>query len=380
MPHEHPRHLLSVTSGTREVDLRWSDGSVSRFHHRWLRDNSPQARHPETQHRVEESSSLPRDLTPRSVTIDDTGHLAISWPDGHESCFDPAWLAAHDYSRGVRWQRRRPVLWDGSFAPHVARTTYESLRSDPAARIEWLRSFRDHGLVILTDIPHREGIVAEIGEDLGRVRTTSWGRVFDVKSVAKANSVAYTSLPLVLHTDEGYRDPAPTVQLQHFLVSEAGGGDATLVDGFKVAADLREHDPAAFDALARTPLRFHFRDTDIVLEATHTIIDLDAEGEVRAVRFSNHSAQPFLVEADQMDAFYDAYTTFGAMREDPRYRIQVPMGAGEMYMVDNRRVMHGRTGFTSGGSRHLQSCYIEVDELFGRLAILEARVESAVRS
>jgi gamma-butyrobetaine dioxygenase len=47
------------------------------------------------------------------------------------------------------------------------------------------------------------------------------------------------------------------------------------------------------------------------------------------------------------------------------------MGAGEMYMVNNRRVMHGRTGFTSGGSRHLQSCYIETDELYGRLAILE---------
>jgi gamma-butyrobetaine dioxygenase len=43
-------------------------------------------------------------------------------------------------------------------------------------------------------------------------------------------------------------------------------------------------------------------------------------------------------------------------------------------MVDNRRVMHGRTGFSGGGARHLQSCYIERDELVSRLTVLERRL------
>ena len=362
--------ISAVELHPRVVSIKWSDGRVSSFHHVWLRDNCPQKRHPQTNHRVDETSAIPLDIQPTSANLVD-GALCVRWNDGHESTFSAEWLAKYDYSNGVRRQKPRPKLWDGTFAPKVPRMTYDQLYSDTRARIEWLRAFRDYGVAILTGMPNVEGTVAIVGDELGRVRDTSWGRVFDVKSIAKANSVAYTSLPLVLHTDEGYRDPAPTVQLQHFLVSESTGGDATLVDGFKVANDLREQAPEKFDLLCDTELYFHFADVDIVLENDGPIIELDPAGEIKAVRFSNHSCQPFLIDADKMEAYYDAYSTFGAMREDPRYRIQIPMGAGEMYMVNNRRVMHGRTGFTSGGNRHLQSCYIELDELYGRLSILE---------
>lgn len=358
--HGHPRHVQVV----------WSDGRTSSFHHVWLRDNCPQKRHPQTNHRVDETSAIPLDIEPVSVQLVD-GSLQVGWHDGHVSTFDEGWLERHDYSNGVRRSKPKPKLWDGTFASNVPRLTYDQLFTDTKALIAWLRGFRDYGVGIMTGMPNVEGTVAKVGDELGRVRDTSWGRVFDVKSMAKANSVAYTSLPLVLHTDEGYRDPAPTVQLQHFLVSESTGGDATLVDGFKVAHDLREQAPDKFDLLCNTELYFHFADVDIVLESDGPVVELDPTGEIRAVRFSNHSCQPFLIDPEKMEAFYDAYSTFGAMREDPRYRIQIPMGAGEMYMVNNRRVMHGRTGFTSGGNRHLQSCYIETDELYGRLAILE---------
>ena len=354
----------------RFVKIKWSDGHMSSFHHVWLRDNCPQKRHPQTNHRVDETSAIPLDIEPTSATVVD-GALQVLWSDDHQSTFGADWLAEHDYSNGIRREKPKPVLWDGTFTPHVPRMTYEQLYNDTQARIAWIRAFRDYGVAIMTEMPTAEGTVAKVGDELGRVRDTSWGRVFDVKSIAKANSVAYTSLPLVLHTDEGYRDPAPTVQLQHFLVSESTGGDATLVDGFKVAHDLREQAPEKFDVLCNTELYFHFADVDIVLENDGPIIELDPAGNIKAVRFSNHSCQPFLIDEDKMEAYYHAYSTFGAMREDPRYRIQIPMGAGEMYMVNNRRVMHGRTGFTSGGNRHLQSCYIEFDELYGRLSILE---------
>lgn len=71
-----------------------------------------------------------------------------------------------------------------------------------------------------------------------------------------------------------------------------------------------------------------------------------------------------------MEAYYEAYTTFGRIRESDRYRVTIRLGAGDLYMVDNRRVLHGRTGFRSGGERHLQSCYIERDEFMSRLHVL----------
>ncbi|MEO5974050.1 MAG: TauD/TfdA family dioxygenase [Ilumatobacteraceae bacterium] len=366
--------MASLELGTRSLNIGWSDDHSSTFHYLWLRDNCPQLRHPQTNHRIHETSTIASDVKPVTAVITIDGDLQLTWPDAHVSTYSATWLKTFDYSSGRRRTKRKPILWDGNFAPSVPLATYPALQSDKLVRVQWLRSFCDYGVAILTEVPNVSGTVLELGNSLGEVRSTHWGKIFDVKSIADANSLAYTNLPLVLHTDEAYRDPTPTVQLQHFLVCDSIGGEATLVDGFKVADDLRTKHPSKFELLATTSLHFHFRDADIEIENDGPIIELDTDGEVRYVRFSNHSVQPFLLPADKMEAFYDAYSTFGEMRESPRYRIQMKMNAGDMYMVDNRRVMHGRTGFTEGGARHLQSCYIERDELLGRLAVLEREI------
>ncbi len=364
--------LVEAVVGADAVEVVWSSGERSTFHHLWLRDNCPQLRHATTDHRVVETSSIPADVHPSRCDIGSDGCLHVEWAhDAHLSCFEPSWLAAHDYSNGVRVERRSPVLWDASIGDAVPRASYPQLLADPDVRIAFLRAFRDHGLAVLSDVPTEPGTVLEVAAELGEIRTTSWGKVFDVVSMPEANSVAYTSLPLVTHTDEGYRDPAPTVQLQHFLVADADGGESTLVDGFKVATDLRAEDPAGFELLAGTVLHFHFRDATAEHEHRGPIITCDPDGSLRAIRYSNHSVQPFLVPPDQMLAFYAAYRRFGEMRESEQYRLQLALGSGDLYLVDNHRVLHGRTGFSSTGPRHLQSCYIERDELFSRLAVLE---------
>ena len=39
-------------------------------------------------------------------------------------------------------------------------------------------------------------------------------------------------------------------------------------------------------------------------------------------------------------------------------------------LVDNLRVLHGRTGYSEAGERHLQGCYADRDGLRSRLAVL----------
>ena len=59
------------------------------------------------------------------------------------------------------------------------------------------------------------------------------------------------------------------------------------------------------------------------------------------------------------------------MLEDTAYRIQFKLGPGGLFIVDNLRVMHGRTGYAAtGGERHLQGCYADRDGLRSRLAVL----------
>jgi gamma-butyrobetaine dioxygenase len=363
--------LQAVQLGDDALTVAWADGAMSRFHYFWLRDNCPRLRHATTNHRVIETSSLPAGAraVAASITADDA--LSIRWDfDDHESIFPAAWLRAYDYSNGARRVRPAPKLWDASIGDDLPRAHYPELLASAEIKRNFLTGMRDYGVGVLSGVPATPGTVLDVAKQFGEVRSTSWGTVFDVKVVPNANSVAYTSLPLVTHTDEAYRDPTPTVQLQHFLVADPNGGASTLVDGFKIAADLRAHAPAQFALLSRTMLHFHFQDASATLENDGPVIECDPDGRVRGIRYSNHSVQPFLLPFDDMQAYYDAYRRFGEMRESDRYQLRIKMQSGELYMVDNRRVLHGRTGFSSSGARHLQSCYIERDEMISRLNVL----------
>ncbi len=361
----------TVTLGSRALEISWPDGTTSQFHYVWLRDNCQQLQHASTRHRLVETSSIPPGIEPASALIGEDGGLHIVWDtDGHESSWSQEWLRDHDYSNGALVRTPHRTLWDASMASEIPHACYPDLLAHPKSRLAFLEGFTRYGLGILHDVPCEPGTVLEVAAQFGELRTTSWGAVFDVVSMEEANSVAYTNLPLVTHTDEGYRDPAPSIQLQHFLRADASGGASTLVDGFRIAEDIRRDHPNAFALLSNVVHRFHFADATAEHENFSSIIELDGSGSVRAIRYSNHSVTPFLVPFDQMEAYYDAYRLFGVMRESDQYQLRIPMGAGDLYMVDNRRVMHGRSGFSSGGARHLQSCYIERDELASKLTVL----------
>jgi gamma-butyrobetaine hydroxylase len=363
--------ISELTVAGRTLDLTWADGHSSSFHHMWLRDNCPQLRHAATNHRINETSDIPGDVHPSTATINADGSVVVTWAhDGHVSTFEPAWLVENDYSNGATYEPLPITTWNAAaIAPVVPRCTYDELFNNVGARIDFLDGFFRYGLAILNHVPCESGTVLAVGELMGEIRVTSWGRTFDVIAKPQANSVAYTSLPLVTHADEGYRDPAPTVQLQHFIVADATGGASTLVDGFKVAEDLRATAPDKFALLAGTLLDFHIADATSEHHGRGPIISLHPDGTIRQIRYSNHSALPFRMPTDKMEAFYDAYRTFGTMRESAEYRFEIALGAGDMYIVDNHRVLHGRTGFSSSGARHLQSCYVERDEVASRLAV-----------
>lgn len=362
---------MHATVVDASVELTWADGRSSSLLSLWLRDNAPEMLHATTGHRVVETSTIPDDVHPSACSVRD-GALHVTWAhDGRQSVYSAAWLWENDYSNGASYATAQPTLWDASSAADIPRASWPNVLADDVTRRDFLRGFCSSGLAILSDVSSEPGSVLHVANELGAVRSTSWGTVFDVVSMIDANSVAYTNLPLVVHTDEAYRDPVPTVQLQHFLRNDTSGGSATLTDGFKVAADLRRDQPALFQLLCEHTLHFHFSDATAELSASGPVITLSPEGDVTAIRYSNHSVLPFRLPARVVGPYYEAYRTFGRMRESEQYQLRLDMQAGEMYIVDNRRVMHGRSGFSSGGARHLQSCYIERDELLSRLSVLE---------
>jgi gamma-butyrobetaine dioxygenase len=51
---------------------------------------------------------------------------------------------------------------------------------------------------------------------------------------------------------------------------------------------------------------------------------------------------------------------------------------GDLVVFDNRRVLHGRTGFASARHpRHLQGCYLTRDSVYSGAAVLRQQLDGS---
>jgi gamma-butyrobetaine hydroxylase len=362
-----------ATVESLEVDgaglrIGWADGHRSVFHALWLRDNCPcpECRHPSGQ-RLLDTRSIPDGIAVEAARAEN-GEVEATFVDGHRARWAAGWLRDHcscDEEPPVATRRR---LWDSAIQSRLPSFRFDEVVAGDAGLRAWLAAVDELGFAILTGGPTEPGTVTRAAELFGYVRETNYGRLFDVRSVVNPGNLAYTGLGLGAHTDNPYRDPAPTLQLLHCLFSSAGGGENTLVDGFRVAEDLP---PGQRDLLASTPVRFRFADEETDLETETPVLELDVHGAVRAVHYNTRSAQPFRLPGELVEPYYAAYLAFGRMLESPEYRIRFKLEPGDLFIVDNLRVLHGRTAYApEAGERHLQGCYADRDGLRSRLAVL----------
>ena len=129
--------------------------------------------------------------------------------------------------------------------------------------------------------------------------------------------------------------------------------------------------PTTFDLLTRHAVPFRFSSDDADLVARARLISLDDKGEVAEVRFNNRSIGTFDLPADLMSDFYRAYRRFAEVLQRPSLEVGFKAGPGDLFIVDNQRVLHGRRTVSGSGRRHLQGCYADKDSLESTLRLLE---------
>ena len=359
------------------IDLTWSPNRSWSIASYWLRDNCrcPACRHPGNGQKLYEVVDLPHDLAVREAMLPAGQSLHVVWSDGHVSDFALAWLETHDLSATARDQRKTQVeLWDRSIGAQRPIGDWPAMLADTAQELAWLERYAALGFGVLQNVPRELGAVAEVGDRLGFVRVTNYGRLFDVKSVPNPTNLAYTAVGLGVHSDNPYRHPSPGVQLLHCLESDAPGGDTLLVDGLHAAELLRREDPDAFLLLAKVPMSFRYSDADTDLVARQTLISTDAEGAVRAVHFNNRSADWLDAPAELAAPWYAAYVRFARILKRPELELIFRLEPGDCIVMQNDRTLHGRTAFDPHlGQRHLQGCYIDGDALESRRLVLRRR-------
>jgi gamma-butyrobetaine dioxygenase len=346
----------------QELAIELDDGQRFALHPIWLRERcrDPQSMDARTGQRLHDPSDLDPALALTAVSEPESGRYRIRFSDGHEAEFLGSELLAEASLAPADHDVPKPRLWDAATG-EVRRFAW-SEKPDDGQLDAWLRQFLETGFIVFSGVPVRPAALFTVGSTFGFTRETNFGALFDVRSTAEASDLAYTSLPLDPHTDNPYRDPVPGVQLLHCLVNETTGGLSTLVDGFAAARALETRDPEAFSLLSRTPVRFRYQDESTELVASAVPIERDAEGGLVAIHFSPRLDFVPLQPPAELDAYYRARRAFDHLLRSPEFEIRFLLSAGELLMMDNRRLLHGRTGFDPAeGVRHLQGCYIDID-------------------
>lgn len=354
----------TLDSDHRRLTLQAGD-QQHQFAALWLRENAPdeQTRDPQTTQRLIDCARLPLDVTVTRMACNDS-RLELAFSDGHETAFDINTLfdqgsVEHD----VLADR---LLWDGTLN-QIPEADFDAATDDDHALGVMLEQLRCFGFVRVHNVPTTMDGMEPLIKRVGPQRHTNWGGIADVRSVANAYDLTMTQRGLEPHTDNPYRDPIPGYIWLHCLRNASEGGDSTLVDGYMAAKLLAEHHPQAYKTLTATPVHFRYKDDETHLESEGPLIELNYENQPFRVRYNNRTECIPALDPAQLEQYYTARHIFYAMITSDELTVRLKLGEGEMLIMDNYRLFHGRTAYQlAGGERHMRQGYVDRDSTQSR--------------
>ncbi len=367
-PIEHK--IVSAIVDGNAVTLRWDDAKSSRHHALWLRENSPDKEtiHPLSREMLLDPLDIPEDIHPIQAEIAENGALTVVWSHGgHVSRYHPGWLRAHawfDDGAAAEHADRPPVLWTAETLPSPPTFDGPTALADDDVFLRWLEALRDCGIARLESLPVQDGLLEEIVTRIGPIRETNFGRTFNVVVKDDPDSNAYTSASLVQHMDLATRELPPGLQFLFCRANTTSGGEGVYVDGYRIAEDMRREEPEHFEALASIVWEFKNRAKDCDYRAYGPVFARDPEGNVGEVRFTPWLRAPLKAPLDEQRRAYGSIRAFMRRNSERRYQIRLAYRPGDLLAFDNRRALHGRGSYDAkGGSRYLEGCYADRDDL-----------------
>jgi trimethyllysine dioxygenase len=291
--------------------------------------------------------------------------------------FDGQWLRDHAYGAeplvyptNHRQQTLRGKhLWEGA-SLQLPRRAFADAMDDIKPVMEDLHKY---GLAIVHSTPSSMDETEKFSRKIGFVLETIYGTMWTTNPQSEEqqyNDTASTNLELLHHTDGTYMRDPPGLQIFNCIAQAGEGGASRYVDSFHVVETLRREHPAAFDFFATTPLHYFTYDNDAHLATMEPLIRLDHAGNIVQFRHNDYDRAPLThLSFDQVDQFYRYHEELLRIMRDPKMEFRVKLQVGDMILVDNQRVMHGRDAF-DGGDRALIGCYIGRNEYESRLRVL----------
>lgn len=364
--------LSSATLHDGFVTVAWPDGARFDAYSLWLAENADGYGLEPT---VRESTIEPRDLPAavdlRSVAVDGDGALVLDWAGRPPIRVHPGWLRYVADGRHLPASPLPPITtWTADTFIEPPTLDGSAILDDPDVMEAWLTALAQYGLCRLAGTPTDPEFVGRLVGAVGPIRDTNFGPVWSVIAKVDPDSTAYTGLDLGQHTDLPTRETPPGFQFLHCIQNTVEGGWSRMSDGIVVVDAIREEDPDAYEALTTLDWVFMNRSADAEHRWIGPIIDHGSKHQPLTLRaFYPVRSSPHMATVDIPRA-YDALRVFADMARDPRFQISYPFRPGDLVGFDNRRILHGRDSFVSGGDRHLRGCYADQDDFYSRLRVL----------
>jgi trimethyllysine dioxygenase len=358
-----------------EVEVSWQGGGASaRFSPFWLRDHchTKESLHPDTLQRQVDTFAIPADIAPARLELGDGGKtLRVVWRhDGSVSVLPAAFLKGVAETCGrITAPRRR--LWDRtSMGQDFPTMEHAEIESGDAGLLRWLSMVEENGFALASGVPATLEATQQLVTRIGYVRETIFGGMWDFTANLAFKDTAYTSAAIGPHTDGTYSFDSPGYQMFHCLQFDGTGGESTLVDGFKVADQIRKTDPLAFEVLSSVKVPAQYLGDGVHLRAEHPVIGLDHNGGYAQIAYNNYDRAPFSLPRTRMAAFYRALKLFNELINDPAYEITMRLAPGTALLFDNWRTLHGRRAYQ--GYRRLCGAYLNKEDVESKVRVLRA--------
>ncbi|KAH8831192.1 Trimethyllysine dioxygenase [Flagelloscypha sp. PMI_526] len=355
----------TIDSHTRTISVTSDYGkTINRFHNIWLRDHCrcEKCFHQVTKQRLFDTFAIPRDIAAEKVSSSNEG-IEVTWNhDSHNSFFPWSWLKHNAYdSPAVKVEEKTRVLWGSDIAENPPRVEYMNVMASEQGVLNWLENIDKFGFSFVSGVPATPEATEELCEKIGFIRETQYGKFWDFTSDLAKGDTAYTTLALGAHTDPS--------GLQLFIFCPI----QTWMDSMP-AALLKEMHPQAYALLSTVTIPAHAAgEASAFYTPTprrgYSPLSHDSDGNLFQVRWNNDDRSTMNhLRFEQVEEWYDAIRLWNSILQDERVKYWVQIQPGTAVVVDNHRVMHGRSAFH--GKRRMCGAYIGIDEYKSRLAVL----------
>ncbi|ODQ79691.1 hypothetical protein BABINDRAFT_7908 [Babjeviella inositovora NRRL Y-12698] len=337
---------------------------------------------------------------PRFITREDANSsirgLQVDWSDGASSFYTEEFLrryanAPQNCGEG-RDLKSQMLYWDLETLREneqeiVHNITYDKYMNDEKTLFTALDNLNKYGMVFINDIPEGKEFIMpngkwaieNIAERIAYIRETFYGRLFDVKNIKEATNIAYTSTYLPLHMDLCYYEAPPGIQILHALQNSTEGGDNVFADSYRAALYVKEADQAAYDALLKVPINYHYDHTEYYYAYSRPLITEDPVlGGIKEIAYSPPFQAPFergILEQDAhlFESFMRGMKLFEGFLNDPKNQYVIKTNERSAVLFNNRRTLHARKEFREVGAhseRWLKGCYLDGDAFDSKLRVL----------